>query len=47
MVHGSILNTIDRLSISNSLTRHTGSWISFCGTLLFIALCLILLIPPI
>ena len=47
MVRGTILNTIDRLSVKNTLTNYTGSWIGFFGTLLFIAIFLVLLIPPI
>lgn len=47
MGYGSIVSIFDRLSVKTVLTGHTGSYIGCLGTLAFIAVCLILLIPPV
>lgn len=47
MGYGSIVSIFDRLSVKTVLTNHTGSYIGFIGTLAFIAVCLIVLIPPV
>lgn len=47
MVNRSIVSIFDRLSVQTVLTGQGGSLFGFFGTLAFIAVCLIILIPPI
>ncbi len=47
MGYGSIVSIFDRLSMKTVLTNHTGSLLGFLSTLAFIAVCLIILIPPV
>jgi hypothetical protein len=47
MGYGSIVSIFDRLSTKTVLTNHTGSYLGFLATLAFIAVCLIVLIPPV
>ena len=47
MVYGSIVSFIDRLSVKSVLTNHTGSYIGFLGTLAYLAIVILLIIPPI
>lgn len=47
MGYGSIVSIFDRLSIKTVLTNSTGSYLGFLATLAFIAMCLIILIPPV
>jgi hypothetical protein len=47
MGYGSIVSIFDRLSVRTVLSNQTGSYVGFLATLTFIAVCLIVLIPPI
>ena len=47
MGYGSIVSIFDRLSVKTVLTNYTGSYLGFLSTLAFIAVCLIVLIPPV
>jgi hypothetical protein len=47
MGYGSIVSIFDRLSIKTVLTNHTGSYVGFFATLVFIAVCVIVLISPV
>jgi hypothetical protein len=45
MVNSSIVSLFDRLSVRTVLTKNTGSYLGFLCTLIYIAICLILLVP--
>lgn len=46
MGYASIVGLFDRLSVKTTLTNYTGSYVGFLGTLAFVAVCVIVLIPP-
>jgi hypothetical protein len=47
MGYGSIVSIFDRLSVRTVLSNQTGSYVGFLATLAFLAVCLIVLIPPV